>query len=209
MMFIVALYLPWCRYLDAQYGVSPQLYADNLKCVSRDSDLLLRAARFTTGYVRLVGQELAPSKCVLLGTSRAVRVAMRSWVLFDEGHKWTVRLDVRDLGGHLDTTWRGWSSTLSLRVRLVISRLDLIFALPLDFYGRVRVVRTMFLCCALHGVEASYLSKGGFLKLRAAVMRAVWSRKQPLACSGVVLGLLDGPHGCDPSFCIAWFRCRC
>ena len=67
-MFIVALYLPWCRYLDAQYGVSPQLYADNLKCVSRDSDLLLRAARFTTGYVRLVGQEPAPSKCVFLGS---------------------------------------------------------------------------------------------------------------------------------------------
>ena len=52
--------------------------------------------------------------------------------------------DVRDLGGHLDTTLRRWSSTLSLRVRLVISRLDLVFALPLDFYGRVRVVRTMF-----------------------------------------------------------------
>ena len=50
MMFIVALYLPWCRYLAAQ----PQLKAD----------LLLRAARFTTGYVRLVGQELAPRKCV-------------------------------------------------------------------------------------------------------------------------------------------------
>ena len=73
-----------------------------------------------------------------------------------------------------------WSSTLSLRVRLVISRLDLIFALPLDFYGRVRVVRAMFLPCALHGVEASYLSKGSFLKLRAAVMRAVWSRKHLL-----------------------------
>ena len=164
MMFIDALYLPWCRYLDAQYGVSHQLYADNLKCVSRYSDLLLRAARFTTGYVRLVGQEPAPSKCVLLCTSRAVRVAIRSWVLSDEGHKWTVRIDVRDLG-------------------------DLIFALPLDFYGRVRVVRTMFLSCVLHGVEASYFSEGGYLKLRAAVMRAVWSRKQPLACSGVVLGL--------------------
>ena len=208
LMFIVALYLPWCGYLDAQCGVSPQLYADNLKCVSRDSDLLLRAARFTTGYVRLVGQELAPSKCVLLCTSRAVRVAMRSWVLSDEGHKWTVRLDVRELGGHLDTTLRGWTSTLSLRVRLVISRLDLIFALPLDFHGRVRVVRTMFPSCALHGVEASFLSKGVFLNLRAAVMRAVWSRKQPLACFGVVLGLLDGPHGCDPSFCVVWFRLR-
>ena len=43
----------------------PQLYADNLKCVSRDPGLLLHAARFTTGYVRLVGQEPAPSKCVL------------------------------------------------------------------------------------------------------------------------------------------------
>ena len=34
MMFIVALYLPWCRYLSAQVGVRPQLYADNLKCLS-------------------------------------------------------------------------------------------------------------------------------------------------------------------------------
>ena len=61
MMFIVALYLPWCRYLAAQVGVQPQLYADNLKCLSRNPDLLLSAARFTTQYVRLVGQEPAPA----------------------------------------------------------------------------------------------------------------------------------------------------
>ena len=66
MMFIVALYLPWCRYLASQSraSISPQLYADNLKCVSRDPGVLLRAARFT--YVRLVGQEPAPRKCVFL-----------------------------------------------------------------------------------------------------------------------------------------------
>ena len=57
-------------HLAAQEGVQPQLYADNLKCVSGDPGLLLIAARFTTGYVRLVGQEPAPSKCVLLSTSR-------------------------------------------------------------------------------------------------------------------------------------------
>ena len=51
-------------------GVQPQLYADHLKCVSRDPGVLLRAARFTTGYVRLVGQEPAPSKCVFLSTSK-------------------------------------------------------------------------------------------------------------------------------------------
>ena len=37
------------------------------------------------------------------------------------------------------------------RPRLAISRLALIFVFPLDFHGRVRVVRTMFLPFALHG----------------------------------------------------------
>ena len=73
MMFVVALYLPWCRYLSAQVGVQPQLYADNLKCVSGNPDLLLSAAGVTTRCVRLVGQELAPPKCVLLSISRDVR----------------------------------------------------------------------------------------------------------------------------------------
>ena len=58
--------MPWCRYLAAQEEVQPQLYADNLKCLSEDPGVLWRAPRFTTGCVRLVGQELAPGKCVLL-----------------------------------------------------------------------------------------------------------------------------------------------
>ena len=45
----------------------------------------------------------------------------------------------------MDTTFRGWSSTLAARVRLVLSRLVLFFALPLDFHGRVRIVRSMYL----------------------------------------------------------------
>ena len=32
MVFIVALYAPWCRYLESLAVISPQLYADNLKC---------------------------------------------------------------------------------------------------------------------------------------------------------------------------------
>ena len=193
MMFTVALYLPWCRYLSAQVGVEPQLYADNLKCTSGDPELLLHAARFTTGYVRLVGQEPAPSKCVLLSTSRAIRDDMRNWVLSQEGDKWSVKFDVRDLGGHLDTTFRGWSATLAARVRLV---------------RRIRVVRSMFLPAALHGVEASLLASGSLLKLRSAVCGSVWSRRQPLANVGAVLSMLDGPSGCDPLFCVVWFRFR-
>ena len=71
-MFIVTLFLPWCK------GLRPQHYADNLKCVSRDPGVVLRAARFTSGYVRLVGQEPAPSKCVLMITSKVGRKEMRN-----------------------------------------------------------------------------------------------------------------------------------
>ena len=49
------------------------------------------------------------------------------------GDRWSVKFDVRDLGGHLDTTFRGWSATLAARVRLVIARLVLMFALTLGF----------------------------------------------------------------------------
>ena len=191
--------------LAAHEGVQPQLYADNLKCVSRDPGLLLNAARFTMGYVRLVGQEPSPSRCVLLRTSREVRKGMKEWVLSQEGDQCCVKFDVRDLEGHLDTTFRGWSSTLAARIRLVISRLVLIFALPLDFHGWIRVVRSMYLPAALHGIEASLLASESLRKLGSSIRRVVWSRRQPLASVGAVLGLLDGPTGCDPVFCVVWF----
>ena len=71
----------------------------------------------------------------------------------------------------------------------------LIFALPLDFHGRVRVVRSMYLPAALHGIEASLLASDCLRKLRASIHRVVWSRRQPWAGVGAVLSLLDGPTG--------------
>ena len=97
---------------------------------------------------------------------------------------------------------------MAARVRLVIARLVLIFVFPLDFHGRVRVVRSMFLPAALHGVEASLLASDSLLKLRSSICRMVWSRRQPLANVGAVLCMLDGPSGCDPLFCVVWFRFR-
>ena len=125
---------------------------------------------------------------------------MKDWVLSDSGDQWSVKFDVRDLGGHLDTAFRGWSSTLAARVRLVISRLVLIFILPLDFHGRVRVVRSMYLPAALHGIESSLLAFDSLRKLRSSICRVVWSRRQPMANVGAVLSLLDGFTGCDSAF---------
>ena len=84
----------------------------------------------------------------------------------------------------------------------------MIFALPLDFHGRVRVVRSLYSPAALHGVEASFLASVSLCKLRSSICRVVWSRRQPLASVGAGLSLLDGPTGCDPAFCVAWFWFR-
>ena len=86
-----------------------------------------------------------------------------------------MKFDVRDSGGHLETTFRGWSSTLAAWVRLVLSRLVLIFVLSLDFHGRVRVVRSMYLPAALHGVESSLLALESLRKLRSSIRRVVAS----------------------------------
>ena len=72
----------------------------------------------------------------------------------------------------------------------------------------MRVVRSMYLPAALHGMEASLLASESLRKLRSSIRRVVWSRRQPLASVGAVLGLLDGPTGCDPTFCVVWFRFR-
>ena len=117
MVFIVALYVPWCRHLDALPDVKPQLYADNLKCSAERPRALFESARFTARYVWSVGQDNSPGKCVLLSTSKSVRRAMKLRDVDGDGGCWKVQLDERDLGGHLDFTLRARAGTLSKRVR--------------------------------------------------------------------------------------------
>ena len=208
MMFPVALYLPWCKYMGELPDVSPQLYGDNLKWVSSRPEQLLRAAQFTSAYVRLVGQEPASSKCILMSTSAAVRRDMKAWVISDRGEHWSVKLDVRDLGGHLDTTYRAWGRTLVAGVIAVLKVVWMVSALPLDYRGKLRILRTMHIPAALHGIEASLLSQSSLLKLRAAFVSSCWSSNLTLAHTGTVLGMLDGPEFVDPSACIIWYRFR-
>ena len=113
MVFIVALYVPWCRHFDALPDVKPQLYADNLKCSAERPGALFDYARFTAQYVRSVGQDVSPGKCVLLSISKSVRKAVKLWDISENGGLWKVQLDVRDLGGHLDFTLRARAGTLS------------------------------------------------------------------------------------------------
>ena len=178
-------------HLEEQDGAQPQLHADNLECVSRISGVLFDAAGFATGYV----------KYVLLSMSRATRADMKNWIFsLRKVIKGTVTLDIRDLGGDLDTTCRRWAATLATRVRLVFQRLRLLAARPLDFWKRSRVVRTLLIARALYGIEASSLCQSCLVRLRSALVNVVWSRRKLLAHGRSVLSSLDGPEGCDPGF---------
>ena len=200
MVFIVALYAPWCRYLESQVGISPQLYADNLKCTSYNVDSVLTAAQYTVSYVRAVGQEASPSKCVLLSTSKAARRRMSAWRNRNEGCFWAVKLDVRDLGGHLDVTLRAVAGTLTKRVHIATTQVPAVGALPLGFQRMLGMVRSKYLPGGLHVCEGAAVSVTALSSFRSAISRAVWSKKLPMTNTPALLSLLDAPWGSDPAF---------
>ena len=146
-VFIVAFY-PWCRRLE-------QLDADNLMCSAERPGALYESARFTAQYVRSVGQDVSPGKCVLLSTSKSVWKALKLWDVFGGGGFWKVQLDVLDLGGHLDFTLRSRAGTLSEFVKLLLGLLQLVlylwdFGLSWGwFVASIFLLASSFLCFLL------------------------------------------------------------
>ena len=90
------------------------------------------SARFPAQDVRSVGQDVSPGKCVLLSTSKSVRKAMKLWDISGDGF-WKVQLDVRDLGGRLDFTFRARAGTLSKMVGEATVGVASVGTLPLCF----------------------------------------------------------------------------
>ena len=78
----------------------------------------------------------------------------------------------------------------------------------MGFQVKLSLVRGKYLLAGLHAAEASYVSSSSISAFRAAIVRAVWSSKMPLANAPAVLNLLDGPVGVDPAFHIVWSRFR-
>ena len=124
------------------------------------------------------------------------------------GGLWKVQLDVRDLGGHLDSTLRARAGTVSKRVGEATVGVASFCALPLGFQVKLGLVRGEYLPAGLHAAEASYVSSSSIGAFRAAIVRAVWSSKMPFANAPATLNLLDGPAGVDPAFHIVRSRFR-
>ena len=101
--------------------------------------LFFGAARFTAGYVRAVGQDVSPGKCVVLSTSNLVRRAMKLWDISDGFGKssWILEILVviLILPGGLG------AGTLSRRVEEATIGVAAVGALPLGFQVKLGVVR--------------------------------------------------------------------
>ena len=78
----------------------------------------------------------------------------------------------------------------------------------MGFQVKLGLARGKYLSAGLHAAEASYVSSSSISAFRAAIIRAVWSTKMPLANTPAVLNLLDGPFGVDPAFHVIWSRFR-
>ena len=121
---------------------------------------------------------------------------------------WAVKLDVRDLGGHLDVTLRAVAGTLSSGVRIATSQVPAVGALLLGFQRMLGMVRSKYLPGGLHGGEGAAVSVTALGYFRSAIARAVWSEKLPMTNTPAILSLLDGPWGSNPAFFIIWNRFR-
>ena len=70
---------------------------------------------------------------------------MTAWPNMNEGCFWAVKLDVGDLGGHLDVTFRAVAGTLNSGVKIATTQVPAVGALPLGFQRTLGMVRPKYL----------------------------------------------------------------
>ena len=128
---------------------------------------------------------------------------MTAWRNENAGCFWAVKLDVRDLGGHLDVTQRAPAGTLSSRVKEATSHVIAVGALPMGFQRRLRTVCSKYLPAGLHGCAGAPVSVSALSAFRSAV-----AKKQPMTNTPASLSLLDGPWDSASAFFVIWSRFR-
>ena len=84
---------------------------------------------------------------------------MKYWAISTRNKSWAVKLDIRDLGGHLDFTKRDRVGTLAGTAIKATSQVHMVSALPFGFLRLVGFVRSTFLPAGLHGSEGAMVSQ--------------------------------------------------
>ena len=182
------------------------MYADNPKCVSGSPAAVLFAAGFTSMYVRFVGQEAAPRRFVFFLVHLIRLGKKKCWAVFDAGEKWSVGLDVRDLGRHLDSTFSARAATLGHRISAAVPRVHSVAVLPLDFCGFFAFYERCI--CLLRSIILKPLLSLFLVCVGLGLLLVRLLFLVVCVCPGAVLSLLDGLVGSDPGFHVVWCRFR-
>ena len=166
------------------------------------------AAQNTVSCVKVVRQEASPTECVLLSISNAARKRMTAWRNENIGCFWAVKLDVRDLRGHLDATQRALAGTLSSGVKR--SHISCHFSWS-PLHGVSSNARDGVF--QMLGRWAPWMSRGCYLGqctqcLRICGGTCILVQKIPRTNTPALLRLLDGLWGSDPAFFVVWSRFR-
>ena len=204
MVLHVALYVPWCRHLEALPDVGPQLYADNLKCSAGRPGALFVVCSFHSAVMSSLLVRVCPLVNVFfVSTSESVRKAMKLWhisgVVAFGRFSWMSGILVViliSLGGLV----------LELFPKELVSAIRLGF-LPLvlyllGFHVHLGLVRGKYLPAGLHAAEASCVSSSAIGAFRAAIVRAVWSSETASCNSCNCLMGLDLLTDACFSFCL-------
>ena len=75
-------------------------------------------------------------------------------------------------------------------MKVATAGVAIVGALPLGFQVKLGLVRGTFFPAGLHAAEASYVPASSLSAFRAAIVRAVWPSKMPLANTPAVLNSL-------------------
>ena len=89
----------------------------------------------------------------------------------NEGCFWAVKIDVRDLGGHLNVTLRAVAGTLSSRVHIATTQVPCCWSPLPGFQRMLGMVRSKHLPGGLHGCEGAAISVSALGSFRSAVAR--------------------------------------
>ena len=145
----------------AALGAVPRLLADDfLVTVVGPDPLFVEAAVIeavdeTPTFIELMGGTSAPGKSKLFGSTAALRASLGAVVWPRLNTVIGVAMDFRDLGAHIDTSFRRWGTTLTKRLLAASSSAKRVAILRPYPTQACRVTRGKIIPMATYGAETT------------------------------------------------------
>ena len=173
MMVLSLLLRPWimkCRELHVQ----PRTLADDILIIVGGHDHLRRTIQATefTQFLSDLGAKGAPNKSFSFSSCPVARKWLSLQVWQALGTHIPVRIHTRDLGAHLSTGCRLWSTTLASRMRAAKPIANRVGRVPANEDQKDNAITAKVNKLALYGSETQPIPEGPMSELQSAIVSA-------------------------------------